>query len=669
MGNEMNKGLYEALKKLRDHIPRLAKMLKLGMEEEIGIWNDIVDAKLLSRLAPDFPIVVAICGGGSSGKSTLFNSLAGEHISPTGGTAGLNRRVLFSVPARRAENTNLLVDLARPFKDVPEPLKDTAQLTIPGKPLYVANHSVPSNIVIVDTPDFDTGAKGAYTNRDATRMALETSDILIYIFTNSNYNNRDNTDFIAKMLTGIGKRKCFLVYRVYPSYTEQEVLEHAMTVAENIYGNLADQYLLGVYRADENNQVAAGDCLMEMRPVDGNGPDFLQVLQLLNAPEIRRELFSSILKDVWQRAETIRDRSEVALDELRLYLDALQIAQSKSVREALKNFPINHIMRRFARVWEATDPTHVKIMRRTGSIIEFPIKMLIGAAKWAKDQMILEPADSAPSVEYAQKVDEDLVTAVTGMHSHTVSPQLVVDSSSNDPLARQMADVVESIRVRNNLAMGNNPQVEPSGDGSKLSFLVDAHPVIQPEQDLLRSKDFKSVLQSILAEKETILGISQDMEADLKQLAGDFRNKMGLWRKINQTFWAFLNVLPATVAVTYVLSTGDPVGGAGIKVKLAGLFGAKDLYALFAIPFTTGLKKAERLQIEEMLRVILQTWLKDKSKIVQQLFEKNITGGTIRCARRNIAGTEQLIKDISKLINPPQREPKRDDINSAVNRP
>ena len=29
-------------------------------------------------------------------------------------------------------------------------------------------------------------------------------------------------------------------------------------------------------------------------------------------------------------------------------------------------------MRRFARIWAATDPTHVKIMRRTGSVIEFP---------------------------------------------------------------------------------------------------------------------------------------------------------------------------------------------------------------------------------------------------------------------------------------------------------
>ena len=650
MGNEMNTEFYNALKKLREYIPRLAEILKLGAEAELGFWNDIVDAKLLSRLAPDFPVVAAICGGGSSGKSTLFNSLVGGHVSPTGGTAGINRRVLISVPAQRAGQSNFLKDLARPFKDLPEQLNDIEALTHPGKPLYVENHSALKNMVILDTPDYDTGARGAYTNREVTRMALEASDIFIYIFTNSNYNNRDNTDFIAQMLTGIGKRKCFLVYRVYPSYTQQEVLEHARTVAQGIYGESADQYLLGIYRTDEDNDVAAGERFLEIRPVDSKEPEFLQALQSINASGIRFELFSSILKDAVQRAENIRNRSEVSLDQLRLYLDAFQVAQSQSVRAALKNFPINRLMRRFARVWEATDPAHVKIMRRTGSLIEFPIKMLIGAAKWAKDQMILEPAKSAPTVEYAQKVDEDLVTAVTSLHSHTVSPQLAVNISSNDSLARQMADVVETIRVRNNLTKSSNPQVDPSGNGSILVFLVDAHPVIQPEQELLRSKDFKSVLESILAEKETILGISKDMEADLKQLAGDFRNKMGLWRKINQTFWAFLNVLPATVAVTYVLSTGDPVGGAGIKVKLAGLFGASDLYALFALPFTTGLKKAERLQIEEMLRVILQSWLKDKSKTVQQLFEKNITGGIIRCARRHIADADQLINDINDSL-------------------
>ncbi|MBW2430720.1 MAG: hypothetical protein JRF56_17300, partial [Deltaproteobacteria bacterium] len=56
MHSARENGLYEALKRLRDHIPRLADLLQLGYDEEIGFWNDIVDAKLLSRLAPDFPV-------------------------------------------------------------------------------------------------------------------------------------------------------------------------------------------------------------------------------------------------------------------------------------------------------------------------------------------------------------------------------------------------------------------------------------------------------------------------------------------------------------------------------------------------------------------------------------------------------------------------------------
>ena len=107
-----------------------------------------------------------------------------------------------------------------------------------------AHHAEFSNLVLLDTPDFDTGARGSYTNREVTRKALEASDILIYIFTNSNYNNRDNMDFISRMLTGIGRRKCFLIYRVYPSFTEQEVQEHAMIVARGIYGDEADRYLV-----------------------------------------------------------------------------------------------------------------------------------------------------------------------------------------------------------------------------------------------------------------------------------------------------------------------------------------------------------------------------------------------------------------------------------------
>ena len=47
----MEQAFYNALKQLRSGIPRLADLLRLGDDEEIGFWNNIVDAKLLSRLA------------------------------------------------------------------------------------------------------------------------------------------------------------------------------------------------------------------------------------------------------------------------------------------------------------------------------------------------------------------------------------------------------------------------------------------------------------------------------------------------------------------------------------------------------------------------------------------------------------------------------------------
>jgi len=650
---------YNALKQLRDLIPRLAELLKLGGNEDIGFWTNIIDAKLLTRLSPDFPLVAAICGGGSSGKSTLFNSMLGESLAPTGGKAGMNRRVLFGIPADRNEQSSLIAALAEPFKTIPEPLKDKEELTIPGNPLFVLNQLRLHGMVLLDTPDFDTGAQGLYTNRDVTRMALEASDILIYIFTNSNYNNRDSTDFIGQMLTGIGRRKCFLVYRVYPSFTDQEVTEHAMTVAHGIYGDTADDYLLGIYRTDEDNRVAAGEKFMEIRALQPDQPDFQEALQAINAPGLRLNLYASILADVLQQADTILNRADVSLDELRLYLDSLQTAQSHSVHEALKHFPIDSVMRRFARIWSATDPSHIKIMRKTGSLIELPLKVLLGAAGWAKDQLSPGPPNREATAEFAEKLDEDLVTAVTDLHYQAVSQQVTAKGLLNDSVAKRMVDTIDSIRAKKGLKNTQSPQARPSGEGSAITFLVDTHPVVGSEQQKLRNTDFKSVLQSIMSRKDAITDVSRDIEKDLKDLADQFRNSMGLWSKINQTFWALLNVLPATVAITYVLSTGDPVGAVGIKVKLAGLFGAKDLYALFAIPVTTGLKKADQKKIEEMLGPIVQTWLNHKLNTVQNLFEENISGGIIRVARQTIADAQQLTGEVRCLVvkcaNPDQR--------------
>ncbi|MGD8467691.1 MAG: hypothetical protein PVI49_04165 [Desulfobacterales bacterium] len=632
----MDSEFHKALSDLKDGIPRLADLLQCGQASEMASWRHIVEAKLIPRFSTDFPVVAAICGGGSSGKSTLFNSLAGEALAPAGGRAGMNRRVLFSVPETLVKQNRLVSDLAEPFKADLQPLKDSAELTRPGNPLYVINRSGPQDLVLLDTPDFDTGARGEYTNRGITRMALEASDIFIYIFTNSNYNNRDNTDFMSEMLTGIGTRKCFLVYRVYPNFSDAEVREHAMTVADGIYGADGGDHILGIYRTDEDNQVAAGEQFMKLRPVTESAAEFDAALATINAPQLRLELHGSILADAFKKAEDFLADARCSLDELQLYLDAFQTVQSQYVHEALKHFPMDRVMKRFAKIWAKTDPAHIKFMRKTGNVVEFPLKMLFGAAGWAKARIAPGPEGKKDSADFNKKLEEDLVTAVTSLHAQAIGPQISVNGSLNDPVVERMAECVERIRMARQITDTQNPRVESADQDRILRFFVDTHPAVLPQQARLRDRDFKSMLQTILSEKDELLDIPADMLKDLKKLANQFRSQMGLWSKISQTFWASLNVLPATAAVTYVLSTGDPVGAAGIKVKLTGLFGAKDLYALVAIPVTTQMKKADQQQLQTMLGPIAQAWFDHKLKKVQQLFEDTITGTTINKVRESI---------------------------------
>ncbi|MBW1606490.1 MAG: hypothetical protein JRJ74_00130 [Deltaproteobacteria bacterium] len=650
MKNFYTHNLNDALRKLRDDIPRIVDLLGLHRGKETDTWAHILDHKLLVRLSPDFPIMATICGGGSSGKSTLFNSIVADRLSPVGGSAGLNRRVLVSAHGDILHRPDILPALFEPFGHRPARLENPQDLTLAGPPLYVLNDGVPRNLVLMDTPDFDTGAKGVYINRDVTRQALEASDILIYIFTNSNYNNRENTDFIAQMLTGIGIRKCFLIYRVYPSFSDEEVRGHAMTVAANLYGSDASHYVQGIYRTDEDNAVAVGQKFMTLRSIDEKNPSFMEALTAVDSGTIRLELLSSILKDVVIQADEILEYAKISNHELRLYLDTLQTAQSHCVQEALQHFPMDRVMKRFVEIWMETDPPYVKAMRKTGSLVERPFKVLVGTAKKVK-QIFSDTEKQTPPADFVDRVEEDLLKAVNSIHSAAVHSDISVDAPLKDPVTRRMLETLEQIRAGEVLKDTERPYTEPGEEKGTLTFSVSAHPVVFQEQEKLRSMDWKSVLESILSRRDVIVELSHGIEMILKDLANGYRSKMGMWTKIRQMFAAFLNVVPATAAVTYIISTGDPVGAVGIKVKLTGLFGLHDLYALVAIPATTGLKKADQNQLEEMLGPIVQTWLNDKLKAVRDLFEQEVTGGIIRAATDTLDASNPLIHRIETRID------------------
>ena len=122
-------------------------------------------------------------------------------------------------------------------------------------------------------------------------------------------------------------------------------------------GTGADDYLLGVYRADEDNRVAAGGAVAES-PAGAAGARRFPGRRW--APSITGscagELLDSILQDTLRKAGALKVQAALSLGRLALYRDALRTAQSNCVREALRHFPMDMVLRRFAEIWLATGP-------------------------------------------------------------------------------------------------------------------------------------------------------------------------------------------------------------------------------------------------------------------------------------------------------------------------
>lgn len=618
-------GTIDTLRRLKDDTAALADMLALDSRPAIATWQQVIQTRLLPRLSPDFPLVAAVCGGGSSGKSTLFNTLVGESVSPTGGRAGINRRMLMALGGRYRQAPHLADALFEPFGCRPLPMTDMALATTPGDPLLHYASDMPTGVALVDTPDFDTGAKGDYQNREMAQRAMAAADVLVYIFTNASYNNRDNTDFIARMLTAVGTRNAYLVYRCDPGFSDREVLAHAGTVGHNLYGDRAGEHVLGVYRADEDNRVAGGERPMSLVPMDDGAADLLKALAGLDPRRIREDLHRSIYGDVIAQGRQFLHAARESAAHLARYRKGLDAVQQQCVREALGHLPMDQVVGRFSEIWQATDPSHIKIMRKTGRVVETPLRLVMGVARWVRGKGRDGAVPAADETSAA--LTADLSRAAGRLRKAAIDQVLELRLPEAEPVAAALRDDARGLTGTARMA------VKRSDDGM-LAFTIPAHPALAAVRGDLSRQDWTAVVDAMLSRRDTLLSLTDRLEAELQDLARSQRARMTTVDQLRQTFSAMLNIIPATAAVTYVLHTGDPVGAVGIKVKLAGLFGLNDLYALVAIPATAGMKKADLKQLETILGPVARAWLTEKLAAIDALFESQITGPLIKAGER-----------------------------------
>ena len=196
----------QPLLRLRELLPRLVDLIRTADQDSTEQWRNL-DAKLLPLIDKRLPLMVAVCGGANSGKSTLFNSILKLHLSAVRGDAGSTRRVLAAIHPDVLGQKNFMENLFEPFGLIPRPLEDSTALLEPGPPLYVSHPEVPPDQIWMDTPDFDTGSDDRYLNRHIAREVLEACNVLIYIVTNTTYNNLENTRFMRQILTETGMRR------------------------------------------------------------------------------------------------------------------------------------------------------------------------------------------------------------------------------------------------------------------------------------------------------------------------------------------------------------------------------------------------------------------------------------------------------------------------------
>lgn len=658
--------MNKLLKDLDSEINRLAHELCLPEKEELASWSKVIRNKLLPRLEGKYPLTVAICGGGSAGKSTLFNFLAQARLSPIGGRAGINRRVLLAFDSAWLEQNHFLETLFMPYtgiseklpKKLPKKLNDQKELLKPGPPLYITETSIPNNLVLIDTPDFDTGQSGKFDNRELAHQALEAADLLIYIFTNSNYNNQENTRYLSQILTKIGKRKSFLVYRVYPDFKNQEVIEHAIKVARNIYGADYKNYLLGIYRCDEENAASLDAkllnlCSMNDEKDDEKGDEkllLLEKLNNLNPAELRAELLQTAFTDILDKARQIYFQAANSRNDLQIYFNILQLIQSNGVKKALSHFPMDALLKRFAEIWLEGDPAYIRIMRQTGYFVELPYRTILKSARWLKKSFGKAIMPPLPE-EFSDQVEKDLIKASNDLYQQIINDKLIIKLDSNNFADKQMDALTNCVRDFKVKHDGSNADSFKQKINGKSVLQIPVHPSIIKTQEKLKTRTWQDILDGILAQKGRIISISKQIENDLKAQADNFRSRMNIADKARQALAAALNVLPASVAITYILVTGDPIGATGLKVKLTGLFGIKDLYALIAIPATAGMKEADRKQLESLLAPVAATWLNKQIDELKLLFNAQLTGEIYDKAGQTLDETDRLLQDIEIIID------------------
>ena len=503
----------EPLLRWRRLVPELLDLFGIAETESAQHWVNL-DAGLLPLLDRQLPLMVAVCGGANSGKSTLFNSLLQVRLSPVRSDAGSTRRVLAAVNPGLLGRKDFLGSLFAPFGMVPGPLAEAADLLEPGPPLYLSHPEVPPEQVLLDTPDFDTGSADRYLNRHIAREVLEACNVLIYVVTNTTYNNLENTRFMRERLTETGLRRCVLVYNCSRALEDNQVADHLARTAANLYGSAVRDYLIGTYRTDTSDAVAAGQEFMSLRPVRPGDPGLMRLLRNLDPREIWAGQIQTTLEAYSRHLRRVIAEAGEARDEMELYAGTVRLAVGRAVQQSLVSVPLKKIMQRMNTIWLETSPPYLKLFRGVGSALGRPARLILSLVR--KVQGLEEDGNRAPAhtVDPLEQIESNLLGAASELRDHLLATEILAETVAREPEGARLVSLVDGLRRLRGLKDSQLPFRQSSAGTGTVLLHVGVPGSLSAARKAVEERSWSETVERLAATARTLLEINENSPLD-----------------------------------------------------------------------------------------------------------------------------------------------------------
>jgi len=328
--------------------------LPAGADEPTRALAVRVRTRVRRDLLPRFSesgalLLVAVAGPNNVGKSTLFNTLVGEPLSPARAEGGLTQQCLAAANPETASGPGRLALSAR-YEVVLLPPGARAPVTEPGptgRLFLLPSSRLPPGLVLVDTPDFDSVVRD---NRIRSEALLVTVDVVVFVVSRHTYQNAALVD-VVRDAVGRG-RPWVVVYNEAPDAGTTRA--HLDKLQQDVQAAPFARY-----RSVHDLEVEAGRRPLSVESLDGAPPLDLLLGDPDRGAELRGRARAAAVRDAAADLKLLAERVRgSAAEPERLRTRIRHGLREVGARAALRAVPADVLVEAFRDELDARSPTH-----------------------------------------------------------------------------------------------------------------------------------------------------------------------------------------------------------------------------------------------------------------------------------------------------------------------